>query len=81
MKKSLLAGAFTLDVFPTKCSCGQEVYLHRRGPVALLPRAHRCPEREWQEAVLRTVKAEESVGLRVTPTEVARMLRWNGGEE
>jgi hypothetical protein len=54
--------------------------MSRRGPVALIPGGHSCPAKDTQDDVLRTVKAEESIGLRITPREVAKRLRdWNVG--
>lgn len=75
-----MKGAFTKDTFLTRCYCGEYVHLLRRGPVVLLPAGHHCDAKETQDNVLRTVKAEESCGIRITPREVARRLRdWGVG--
>ena len=74
-RTSGIGQAFTLDTFDSNCAgCGQEIRYTRRGPIALILKGHRCIARTIQEDTLRTVKAIESVGVRVTPREVARDL-------
>jgi len=70
-----MKGTFTQDTWDTVCNCGVRIQLLRRGPVSIIPKGHQCPSREIQDAVLRTIRAEELCGLRVTPHEIAKRLR------
>jgi hypothetical protein len=76
-----MKNAATQDAYETICNCGQRIRMIRRGPVALIPAGHKCPARETQEAVMRTIQAEELCGLHVSLTEYARRLRhWGVGD-
>jgi len=71
---------YTMDTHETVCKCGEKIHLTRRGPIALIPHGHRCPAKEIQDAVLRTIRAEEACGIKITLSEVARRLRdWGIG--
>lgn len=77
-----MKGIFTADTFETICTCGEKIHMLRRGPVALIPSGHHCHAKDNQDSVLRTIRAEESCGLQVTPKETARRLReWEIGAE
>jgi len=76
----------TRDPYPTRCRCGAEVHLLRRGQmmqqIVLLPSGHNCQWKELQDGVIRTIAAEELTGARITDTEVHRRLaRWGVGIE
>ena len=66
---------FTVDPTPTQCRCGQMVTMLRRGSIALLPRVHECPWATQQADIMRTFRAMESAGIRVTEGEVAGRLQ------
>ena len=70
-KKGVLDGQYTSDTFQSKCPCGGEVHFMRRGNIRVLPGGHKCKYREAQMAQMRTIRAEESAGINVTPSEAA----------
>ena len=73
-KKSVLDGRYTSDTFATACPCGDEVHFTRKGNIRLLPAGHKCKYREAQRDQIRTIRAEESAGINVVPSEAARRI-------
>ena len=73
-KKGVLDGRWTSDPFPSTCPCGDEVHFMRRGNIRLLPTGHKCKYRTAQEDEKRTIRAEESAGINVVPSEAARRI-------
>ena len=73
----------TVDPTPTLCRCGQMVTMLRRGAIALLPKGHECHWASQQADIMRTFRATESAGIRVTEGEVAGRLRemWHAAFE
>jgi hypothetical protein len=79
-KKGVLDGRYTSDPFASKCSCGEKVHFMRKGNMRVLPGGHKCKYVDAQKAEMRTIRAEESAGINVTPSEATRRvngaLRW-----
>lgn len=73
-KKGVLDGRYMSDSFPSSCTCGEEVHFMRSGNIRVLPGGHKCKYREAQMAQMRTIRAEESAGINVTPSEAARRV-------
>jgi len=73
MKKSILDGAWTQDTFMTRCKCGQEVKLLRRGRLVKIPSWHDCPWSRSQQGQIRTIRVIETV-VPVTREEARRRL-------
>ncbi len=72
--KSVLDGHWNLDAFDTRCACGAEVSMLRRGNMTMIPAGHTCSNAEHQRGVMRTIRIEEQAGLHVSPSEAARRL-------
>jgi hypothetical protein len=73
-KKGVLDGRYTSDPFKSKCSCGEEVHFVRKGDMRVLPGGHKCRYVDAQKDVMRTIRAEESAGINVTPSEATRRV-------
>lgn len=72
--KSSVDGRWTSDPCPLPCPCGEKVHFMLRGNIRLIPPGHKCKYRRMQQDQLRTIRAEESAGIRVTPSEAARRI-------
>jgi len=72
-------GAFTCDTFKSTCrGCGAELHFMRRGRIVLMPQGgHKsgCTALSWQQDVLRTNRALESINRGYTESELVRQLR------
>jgi hypothetical protein len=73
-KKGVMDGSFTSDPVKSTCLCGKPVHYLYRGNIKLIPGGHKCKYRDAQRDEVRTIKAEESAGINVTPSEAARRI-------
>lgn len=70
-QKGVLDGRYTSDPVETTCTCGKPVHFLRRGNIRLIPGGHKCKYRDAQRDQMRTIRAEESAGIKVMPSEAA----------
>lgn len=73
-KKGVLDGSYTSDPVELTCPCGKPVHFLLKGNIRLIPNGHKCVYQNAQRDQMRTIRAEESAGIAVMPSEAARRI-------